>query len=488
MFLGIDLGTSAVKLLVIDCDGKIVKTVSKEYKVNYLNNNWAEQNPVDWWNAVLEGLEEILSSDNIRENLKSISFSGQMHGLVILDDMDNVIRPAIIWCDQRTTKECEQLNSLLWLGDVTGNQALTGFTAPKLLWLKNNEYDNFKKIRKIMLPKDFIAYKLSKIHATDVSDASGTLMLNVAKREWSREMLEYLGIKEKFLGKIFESSEVIGVIDGDIAEKLKLNKDIKIIIGGGDQAVGAIGVGAIEEGIMSVALGTSGVVFSSTSEYRVDSKYRLHSFCDANKKYHQMGVILSAASAFKWWVEEINQSKDYEFFNKIVEISEIGSNNLFFLPYLIGERTPHNDPNVRGSFIGLTHSHKKAEMTRAILEGITYALRDSFELLKEMGIKIDKIRVSGGGAKSKIWKQIIADILNKPVISIDSAAEGPALGAAILAAVGAKRYGSIGEACSDIINEIEMYTPIAENNVIYEKGYKKFKHLYPLLREFYNDI
>jgi len=484
MYLGIDLGTSAVKLLLLDRDGKIVKSVSKEYGVSYLNGNWAEQNPEEWWNAVCSGLENILDEDS-KSKLESISFSGQMHGLVILDEEDRIIRPAIIWCDQRTEKECEELNSLPWLGRITGNQALTGFTAPKILWIKNNEYENFKKIRKIMLPKDFIAYKLSKIHAIDVSDASGTLILNVSERKWSKEMIDYLGIKVQNLGQVFESAEVIGTIDDEVAKEFGLNEGVKIVIGGGDQAVGAVGVGAIKEGVISVALGTSGVDFSSTDEYRADKNYRLHSFCDANGKYHQMGVMLSAAGAFKWWVEDINESKDYGHYNEIAEKVEVGSKGLFFLPYLIGERTPHNDSNVRGSFIGLTHNHKKGEMTRAVLEGVAFALRDSFDLLKDMGIRIEKIRVSGGGAKSVLWKQILADVLGKPVISIDSAAEGPALGAAILAAVGAKRYETIEEACEEIINEVEIYEPNLENNAIYNVGYKKFKSLYPMLKEFY---
>ena len=484
MYLGIDLGTSAVKLLLLDKNGKIVKTVSKEYGVNYLNSNWAEQNPEEWWGAVCHGLKDILD-ENIKEELKSISFSGQMHGLVVLDEEDKVIRPAIIWCDQRTEKECIELNSLPWLGKVTGNQALTGFTAPKILWLKNNEYENFQKIKKIMLPKDYIAYKLSKIHGIDVSDASGTLILNVLERKWAKEMIEYLGIREENLGKVFESMEVIGNIDKEIAKSFGINEDVKIVIGGGDQAVGAVGVGAIKEGIISVALGTSGVVFSSTDEYRADKNYRLHSFCDANGKYHQMGVMLSAAGAFKWWVEDVNESKDYKYYNEIAEKIEAGSKGLFFMPYLIGERTPHNDSNIRGSFIGLTHNHKKGEMTRAVLEGVAFALRDSFELLKEMDIKIEKIRVSGGGARSRLWKQILADVLGKTVVSIDSAAEGPALGAAILAAVGAKRYKSIEEACKEIINEVEICGPNLENMIIYNREYKKFKNLYPMLREFY---
>lgn len=486
MFLGIDLGTSAVKLLLLDENEKIIRTLSKEYKVYYSNTNWAEQNPEDWWNAVLGGLEEILD-EQAKKKLKGISFSGQMHGLVLLDSEDKIIRPAILWCDQRTEKECESLNSLPWLGEITGNQALTGFTAPKILWVRENEPENFKKISKIMLPKDFIAYKLSGMHAIDVSDASGTLMLNVAERSWAPEMIEFLGIKDESLGKIYESWEIIGNIKSSLVEKLGINRDVKIIIGGGDQAVGAVGVGAIKEGILSLALGTSGVIFSPTDEYRADDKYRLHSFCDANGKYHQMGVMLSAAGAFKWWVEDINGSKDYNYHNEIAEKVKPGSEGLYFLPYLIGERTPHNDSKVRGSFVGLTHNHKKGEMTRAVLEGVAFALRDSFELLKEMNIRVDKIRVSGGGARSALWKQILADITGKNIISIDSAAEGPALGAAILAAVGCGRYESVESACEAIMNEVEICEPIEKNIELYDRHYKKFKMLYPILKDFYHN-
>lgn len=486
MFLGIDLGTSAVKLLLLGEKGEIIKSLSKEYPVYYYNGNWAEQNPEDWWKSVSEGIFEILDKDTCLK-LKGISFSGQMHGLVMLDKNDEVIRPAILWCDQRTEEECKKLNSLPWLGEITGNQALTGFTAPKILWVKENEPDNFKKISKIMLPKDYIAYKLSGVHATDVSDASGTLILNVSNRCWASEMIKFLGIKEENLGKVHESYEVIGNIKSEIADFFNINKDVKIVIGGGDQAVGAVGVGAIREGVLSLALGTSGVIFTSTEEYRFDKKYRLHSFCDANGKYHQMGVMLSAASAFKWWVEEVNNSEDYLHYNKIAEKSVIGANNLFFLPYLIGERTPHNDSKVKGSFIGLTHSHKNPDLTRAVLEGVAFALRDSFELIREMGIKVDKVRISGGGSKSNLWKQILADVLSKPIISIDSASEGPALGAAILAAVGCNQYENIEKASNEIVKEIEIYEPIKENVDKYNLSYKKFKKLYPLLKDFFRE-
>ncbi|MBC2851763.1 xylulokinase [Cetobacterium sp. 8H] len=486
MYLGIDLGTSSVKLLLMDKKGVVKKTVSKDYPITYLNDNWAEQNPEDWWNATLQGIKQILKDEN-RSCLNGISFSGQMHGLVILDKNDEVIRPAILWCDQRTEEECKELNSLEWLYDVTGNQALTGFTAPKILWIKKNEPNNFKKINKIMLPKDYIAYKLSGIHGIDASDASGTLILNVEKRKWSKEVIEFLNIDEKYLGKVFESYEVIGKIKENISNELEISKEVKIIMGGGDQAVGAVGVGAIEEGIISLALGTSGVIFSPSKRYLRDENCRLHSFCDSTGKYHQMGVILSASGAFKWWVEEVNSSKNYEEFNKMADEIKAGSEGLYFLPYLIGERTPHNDSNAKGSFIGLSLNHGKNHMTRSVMEGVAYALRDSFELLKDMGIDCEKIRVSGGGARSQVWKQIFADVLNKDIITINTA-EGPALGAAILASVGSGEYKSVEEACEKIIKEVEVTKPCLENVKIYEKNYNIFKEIYPALKKIYKKI
>lgn len=486
MFLGIDLGTSSVKFLVLNKEGSIVKTLSKDYPVNYFNNNWAEQNPNHWWEKVLEGLNEISNCKDISKRLEGISFSGQMHGLVLLDKNDEIIRPAILWCDQRSEKECEELKKIKDFEKITGNQPLTGFTAPKILWVKKNEYDNFKKIDKIMLPKDYIAYKLSGIHGIDVSDCSGTLLMNVKNRTWSKEIIEALGINFNSLGKIYESSEIIGTLKENLKEKFGFEKNIKIIMGGGDQAMGAIGVGAIKEGTISLALGTSGVVFSPTDEYKVDLKYRLHSFCDGNGKYHQMGVTLSGASALKWWVEDVNNSKDYEFYNNLAKNILPGSDQLYFLPYLIGERTPHNNPHIRGGFIGLTHNHHKGHMTRAILEGVAFSLKDCFSLLNNLNLKEDKILISGGGSKSSLWKQILADVIGKPIITIDSASEGPALGCAIIASVACNNFSSIEEACKKIIKEIHTTYPVKENINIYKDSYEKYKKLYEPLKNFWS--
>lgn len=485
MYLGIDLGTSALKALVMNKEGKVLKTISKEYPVNYFNENWAEQDPNHWWEACKNAIKEI--GQDKKMDIEGISFSGQMHGLVILDKQDNILRPAILWCDQRTQKQCDYLESLdINIKKITGNQVLTGFTAPKILWVMENEPEIFKRIDKIMLPKDYLIYKLSKIHATDISDASGTSILDIENKKWSEDILKELKISIDTMPKIYESYEKVGKIDPELATQLNISKDIDIIAGGSDQAVGGVGVGAVEEGIISLALGTSGVVFSSVDKYITDDEYRLHSFCHSNGKYHQMGVMLSAAASYKWWVEGINSSKDYEKFNESAAAIAAGSNSLFFLPYLMGERTPHNDTDARGTFIGMTPIHTNAHMTRSVLEGVTYALRDSLELLKNMNLPINKIRVSGGGGKSKLWKQILADVFNTEIISINST-EGPAYGAAILASVGCGCFTDVNEACKKIIQEVEVISP-SKDVKLYEERYQIFKKIYPALKDIFKII
>ena len=480
MYLGIDLGTSSVKMLFMNTNGEVIKTYTKEYPISYPQNGWAEQNPEDWWTGVKECFIEA-SSDIDLKSIEGISFSGQMHGLVILDEHDSVIRPAILWNDQRTQKECDFLNEMN-VSNYTGNQALTGFTAPKILWVKNNELENFNKIKKIMLPKDYILYKLSGVHATDVSDASGMLLLDVEKREWSKELIELCQIEQEMLPKLYESFEVIGTVQKKIAAELGLSEKTKIIAGGGDQAVGAVGVGAVEDGILSVSLGTSGVVFTTTENYFSDNKQRLHSFAHANGKYHQMGVMLSATASLKWWVESVNNSKDYEYFNKLVEECDDNMNELLFAPYLIGERTPHNDAKIRGGFTGIDVTHNRGHMTKAIMEGVSFALKDTLEILYDMGIKASEIRITGGGAKSSVWKKIIANIFNLNVVTVNST-EGPAYGAAILASVGCGRFRSVEEACNNLIKKTETIEPNKEQITYYEEKFWKYKLLYPNLKK-----
>lgn len=487
-FVGIDIGTTSVKIIAINENGKIVKSVSKEYPISFPKPLWSEQNPEDWWEQSVVGLKELLD-DLDKSKVKAISFSGQMHGLVTLDENDKTIRPAILWNDQRTEKECEYLNNVVGQSKVsswTGNLALPGFTAPKVLWLKQNEPENFKAIKKIMLPKDYIAYKMSGVFATDMSDASGTLYLDVKNRKWSLEMLEVLGISENQLPKLFESYEVVGNIKSDLADELGLSNDVKIVIGGGDQAVAAVGGAVVKPGSCSLSLGTSGVVFTSNEKFFVDENNSLHSFCHANGKYHLMGVTLAAAASLKWWIETIVKSENYEELLKEAKEAEV-DDNLFYLPYLMGERTPHNDPNCRGTFIGLNMTHERRHMTRAVLEGVAFSLRDTFEIMKEMGIAIDSISINGGGARSDLWCEIIADVLNVTVNKLNTN-DGPAYGAAILATVGFGLFNTVEEACSKYINITDSIAPNVQNAEIYNKKYDKFRKIYPTTKELFKQL
>ena len=486
--IGIDLGTTSVKIIATDENGTVAKSISKEYPLYFPKPLWSEQNPEDWWKQTIMGLKELLDGLD-RKEIKAISFSGQMHGMVTLDENDEVVRPAILWNDQRTVKECEYLNNEIGqnkISEWTGNLALTGFTAPKVLWLKENEPENFEMTKKIMLPKDYLAYKMSGVFATDMSDASGTLYLDVKNRKWSLEMMELLEISENQLPNLYESYEVIGNITQNIADELGLSEDVKIVIGGGDQAVAAVGGGVVGNGSCSVSLGTSGVVFSSTDKFFVDKNNSLHSFCHANGKYHLMGVTLAAAASLKWWVEEINKSEDYNGLLYEAEEAKI-DDTLFYLPYLMGERTPHNDPNCRGTFIGMNMTHERKHMTRAVLEGVAFSLRDTFEIMKEMGIKITEISISGGGSNSKLWCQIIADVLNVKVNKLNSN-EGPAYGASILSAVGVGIFDTVENACDAFIKIRESIVPQNENINLYNKKYEKYRKIYPTTKELFKQL
>lgn len=487
-FLGIDLGTSAVKIIVMDDNGNICGSVSKEYPVYYPKPGFAEQNPEDWWEAVVYGIREITANHKIDVNeIRGIGLSGQMHGLVTLDKDSKVLMPAILWCDQRTAEECDYLNNVVGrerISELTGNMALTGFTAPKLLWVRKNRPDIYEKIAHVMLPKDYINFKFTGNYCSDVSDASGTLMFDVKNRKWSEEMLDIIGIDKSVLPQVFESWQIIGKLNSQAAEATGLSMDTAVAAGAGDQAAGAVGTGIVESGILSVALGTSGVVFASSEEYYVDKDNRLHSFCHSNGKWHQMGVMLSAASCLKWWVESINDKLPGDRFDillKEAECSPVGSNGIVFLPYLMGERTPHSDPNAKGTFIGLNITNNRADMTKSILEGVCFGLRDSLEILKDMNIPVKRARVSGGGAKSRLWRHILADIFNTDVEIINSE-EGPAFGGAILASVGCGLFGSVDEACKSLIKVVEVVKPHSENVQKYNKVYKVYTGLYYTLK------
>lgn len=479
-YVGIDLGTTSVKILAADEAGTVVRSVTREYSLHMPRPLWSEQNPADWWDQTLVGIRMLGETLDLRE-IEAISFSGQMHGMVTLDGEDRVVRPAILWNDQRTVKECAYLNEEIGQKTIsgwTGNLALTGFTAPKILWLKANEPENFARTEKFLLPKDYLAYKLSGVFATDFSDASGTLYLDVQNKQWSGDMLSLLGISEEQLPALYESSQVIGTVRRELAEELGLSPEVKVVIGGGDQAVAAVGGGVVAPGDCSVSLGTSGVVFAATDRFYVDDSNSLHSFCHANGKYHLMGVTLAAAASLKWWVEEIQKSADYD--GLLAEAAEAAvEDGLFFLPYLMGERTPHNDPHCRGTFMGLNMLHGRQHMTRAVMEGVAFSLRDTFEIMKQMGIAVSSVSISGGGSASRLWCQIIADVLGVPVNTLSSN-EGPAFGAAILAAVGTGRFASVDSACRELIAVTDTLLPLAENVGLYHEKYAKYRQIYPV--------
>lgn len=481
LYIGIDLGTSAVKLLLMDENCNIKKTVSKEYPLFFPAPKWSEQNPEDWFHQTVAGIGELVSECD-RSKIAGISFAGQMHGLVAVDINGNVIRPAILWNDGRATEEANYLNQTVGkdnLSEYTANIAFAGFTAPKILWMKKHEPDNFAKINKIMLPKDYLAYRFTGKFSTDMSDASGTLLLDVKNRCWSDEMLKICGITENMLPKLFESYEVVGVIKKELAEELDLPCSVKIIAGAGDNAAAAIGTGTVGEGQCNISLGTSGTVFISSSEFCVDESNILHSFVHADGGYHLMGCMLSAAQCNKWWNEEILKTGDFEDEQK--NILRLGDNRVFFAPYLMGERSPHNDPNVRAAFIGMTPDTTREDMTQAVLEGVAFGLRDSLEAARKLGKKIEKTKICGGGAKSWLWRKIIANVLNLKVERLKTE-EGPAIGAAILAAVGCGEFPDVCTAAERFVEVIETQEPEKELVEKYEDKYQQYKMIYPAIR------
>lgn len=487
LYIGVDLGTSAVKLLLMDGEGKILNIVSKEYPLYFPHPGWSEQKPEDWYEQSIAGIKELIANFD-KSQVAGISFGGQMHGLVILDEKDQVIRPAILWNDGRTTEECDYLNNVIGkdkLSEYTANISFTGFTAPKILWVKNKEPENFARIKKIMLPKDYIAYKLSGVHCTDVSDASGMLVFDVKNRCWSKEMCEICGITEDMLAKVFESYETVGTILPEIAKELGVPETVKIVAGAGDNAAAAVGTGTVGDGMCNISLGTSGTIFISSNKFGVDENNALHSFDHADGHYHLMGCMLSAASCNKWWMDEIIGTKDYAEEQKA--ITKLGENHVYFLPYLMGERSPHNDPLARGTFIGLTMDSTRADMTQAVLEGVAFALRDSFEVAKSLGIKIERTKICGGGAKSPLWKKMIANILNLKVDVIESE-EGPAMGGAMLAAVANGEFASVEEAAAKIVKIVDTVEPEPELVAKYEERYQQFKQIYPTVKALFPKI
>lgn len=488
-YIGADLGTSALKLLLVDEYGGIVNSVTNSYDVYYPAPGWSEQNPTDWWKAFVQGVRQLVS-DSYASDIAGIGVAGQMHGLVALDRDDNVIRPAILWNDGRCDKETAYLNEVIGQGklsELTANIAFAGFTAPKILWLKNNEKENYEKIDKIMLPKDYINYRLTGVFATDYSDASGMLLLDVKNRCWSKEMLDICGVTENMMPKLFESYETIGEINPSVARELGIPDSVKVAAGAGDNAAAAIGTGTVGEGKCNISLGTSGTIFISSENFGVDNNNALHSFCHSDGGYHLMGCMLSAASCNKWFCDEVLRTDDYAAQQKDIKESDLGNNKLFFLPYLMGERSPINDTDATGMFIGLRPDTTREDMVLAILEGVAFAIRDSIEIAKKLKIKIDRSTLCGGGGKSPLWRKILCNVLNI-TLDIPAVEEGPGLGAAILSMVASGGIEDVKKGAEDFMKVKESVIPDGELVKRYEARYKEFSEIYPAVKQLYKKI
>ena len=489
LYIGVDLGTSAVKLLLMDEQGQIKNVVSKEYPLEFPQPGWSQQNPEDWRKAIMEGIPELLTGFR-GTDVAGIGCGGQMHGLVILDENDYVIRPAILWNDGRTAKQVDYLNNEIGkerLSELTANIAFAGFTAPKILWVKENEPENFNKIAKIMLPKDYINYVLTGVHSCDYSDASGMLLLDVQNKRWSREMLDICGISENQMPKLFESYECIGTVKPEIATLLGLGENVKVAAGAGDNAAAAVGTGVVGEGGCNISLGTSGTVFISSRNFGVDQNNALHAFAHADGGYHLMGCMLSAASCNKWLMDEIYQTSDYAAEQAPITQDKLGENHVYFLPYLMGERSPINDTNARGTFIGMTMDTTRADLTQAVLEGVAFAIRDSVEVARSLGITISSSKICGGGAKSPLWKKMIANILNAELECLESE-QGPGMGGAMLAMVACGEYASVQEVCDKFVHVASTVKPEPELVEKYEKRYQQFKKIYPACKALFADF
>ncbi len=486
LYIGVDLGTSAVKLLLMDEKGAIQKIVSREYPLSFPHPGWSEQNPEDWLKETVAGIRE-LTAECDRSQIAGIGCGGQMHGLVVLDKDDKVLRPAILWNDGRTAEETEYLNTVVGketLSRYTANIAFAGFTAPKLLWMRKHEPELFGRIEKIMLPKDYLNYMLTGVHCTDVSDASGMLLFDVAHKCWSREMLDICGVKESQMAKIFESYEVVGTLKPDMAQALGLPETVKVCAGAGDNAAAAVGTATVGDGRCNISLGTSGTIFISSEHFGVDPHNALHAFAHADGHYHLMGCMLSAASCNKWWMDEIIGTKDYAAEQAPISDDKLGRNHVFFLPYLMGERSPHNDPAARGTFIGLTMDASRADMTQAVLEGVAFGMRDSLEVARALGLHIPRSKICGGGAKSPLWRKIFANVLNLDIDVLETE-EGPGYGGAILAAVACGEYPSVEAAADALVHVTDTVHPDPEIAGRYEAQYQKFRAIYPTVKDLF---
>lgn len=497
VFLGIDVGTSGTKVLAIDESGKILADATETYPCHHPKPLWSEQDPDDWWRATVAAVQTVVSRARLRSaDVRAIGLSGQMHGSVFLDQRDRVIRRALLWNDQRTAAECDEIERRAGgrkkLIKMVANPALTGFTAPKILWLRNHEPKNFDRLRKVLLPKDEIRRRLTGQYATEVSDASGTLLLDVARRQWSAPLLSKLELDADLLPPCYESEEVTGTLTREVAELLGLSTDCKVVGGAGDCAAGAVGNGIVSKGTLSTSIGTSGVMFVHSDKVEIDPAGRVHTFCHAVRgKWHIMGVTLSAGGSLQWFRNQLCQTEmqlaaskkidAYELLSKEAEAVAAGSEGLFFLPYLSGERTPHADPDARGCFIGLTLAHTRGHLLRAVMEGVTYSLRDSLEIIRGLGVPVREIRASGGGSRSPLWRQIQADVFGQKVSTINSE-EGAAYGVALLAAVGAGAFKHVPEACAATIRVVKETPTNRAAAKTYERAYPEYGQLYHSLK------
>lgn len=491
--MGIDISTTSAKALLIDESGNVIGKAATELSLSTPKPLWSEQTPLEWWHGIIASIQELLHQTNINSaDISAIGLTGQMHGLTMLDERGNVLRPAILWNDQRTGKQCDDIHEIIGKGkflNISGNVALTGFTAPKILWVKQNEPEVFAQCAHILLPKDYIRYQLTGEFASDRAGGSGTVLFDIKQRDWSSEITQELGIPPNWLPKTYEGTEITGKITAEAASLTGLAEGTPVAGGGGDQAAGAVGMGAVMPGVVSLTLGTSGVIFAATEEPYIEKEGRLHAFCHAiPDRWHLMGVMLSAAGSLKWYRETISPETAYD--QLIAPAAEIpaGSEGLYFLPYLTGERTPYPDPLARGGFIGLTLRHTIPHMTRSVLEGVAFGLRDSFELMKKSGLaQINQVRVSGGGAQSPIWRQILADVLNTELVTVNTT-EGAAYGAALCAGVSIGTWSDIDTACASTILLTGKTTPDPETVYKYEKHYQVYAGLYNTLKTTFAQI
>ena len=485
--MGLDISTTSAKALIIDDAGNVVAVANSPQPISQPEPLWSEQDPADWWTGIAKSIRKALADSGLKgDDISAIGLTGQMHGLVLLDENGAVLRPSILWNDQRTQAQCDFMTGVIGqqrLIELTGNLALTGFTAPKILWVRDHEPDIYARAKQVLLPKDYIRYKLTDTYATDLAGASGTSLLNVAERAWAREVLDALAIPAEWMPPVHEGTEVTAVISAATAAATGLRIGTPVVGGGGDQAAGAIGMGCVTPDKIGVTVGTSGVVFAPLRKYAYEPEGRLHAFCHAVPgTWHFMGVMLSAAGSLQWYKDTFAPDIDFDSLLAEAALVPAGSEGLFFLPYLTGERTPHPDPLARGAFIGMTSRHERGHMTRAVLEGVAFGLKDSFTLIDRAGLPDHfEVRISGGGAKSPVWQQMIADVLGAPLVNINTT-EGGAFGAAILASVAAGVFDEVAVACDAMIQTGDQIA-VGANREIYSERYRIYQSLYPLLKD-----